>query len=329
MNKIISTFTGIALFACACNQSTNNNQNNGADSASQQVTAAAKVPVFNADSAYAFTAKQVSFGPRIANTPAQPKCAEWLIQELKPLADTVYVQRTTVMGPKKQPLPCINIIATFNPDAKQRILLLSHWDTRPHADQDAFDKTKQMDGADDGASGVGVLLETARELHAQKQGIGVDLLLTDVEDYGISEEENSFCLGTQYWAKNPHVKGYKANYGILLDMVGARGSQFFMEAGSQQYAYGPMKMFWDVANRLGYSDYFRYENNGSAITDDHVYVNTMANIPTFDIIALQPNGNFAPHWHTQNDNMSVIDKRTLQAVGQTIMQVIYAQPFEY
>jgi hypothetical protein len=329
MKKLIFIFTGIALFAYACNESTNKNQNKDAENSSQQTAVTVKVPVFNADSAYAFTAKQVSFGPRIANTPVQAKCAEWLIQQLKPLADTVYVQRTTVMGPKNQPLPCINIIATFNPEAKQRILLLSHWDTRPHADQDAFDKTKQLDGADDGASGVGVLIETARELHAQKQGIGVDLLLTDVEDYGISEEENSFCLGTQYWAKNPHVKGYKANYGILLDMVGARGSQFYMEAGSQQYAYGPMKMFWDVANRLGYSDYFRYENNGSAITDDHVYVNTMANIPTFDIIALQANGNFAPHWHTQNDNMSVIDKRTLQVVGQTILQVIYAQPFDY
>jgi hypothetical protein len=328
MKKLIIIFTGIALFALACDQ-LNKKPNKDAESSTQPATETVKVPVFNTDSAYAFTAKQVSFGPRIPNTPVQAKCADWLIQQLKPLADTVYVQRTTVMGPKHQQLPCINIIATFNPDAKQRILLLSHWDTRPNADQDAFDKTKHLDGADDGASGVGVLIETARELHAQHQSVGVDILLTDVEDYGISEEENSFCLGTQYWAKNPHVKGYKANYGMLLDMVGARGSQFFMEAGSQQYAYGPMKMFWDVANRLGYSDYFRYENNGSAITDDHVYVNTMANIPTFDIIALQPNGNFAPHWHTQNDNMSVIDKRTLQVVGQTILQVIYAQPFEY
>lgn len=326
MKKLIIILAAVALFSC--NESTNKNQQNDADK-QQQPAVTVKVPVFNTDSAYAYTAKQVSFGPRIANTPVQTKCAEWLIQQLKPLADTVYVQRTTVIGPKKQSLPCINIIATFNPEAKQRILLLSHWDTRPHADQDAFDKTKQLDGADDGASGVAVLIETARALHAQKQSVGVDILLTDVEDYGVSEEENSFCLGTQYWAKNPHVKGYKANYGILLDMVGGRGSQFYMEVGSQQYAYGPMKMFWDVANRLGYSDYFRYENNGAAITDDHVYVNTMANIPTFDIIALQASGNFVPHWHTQNDNMSVIDKRTLQVVGQTILQVIYAQPFEY
>lgn len=329
MHKIVGIVAGIALFAAACNQSSNTNQQDNNGQAQQATAPAVKAPSFNADSAYVYTAKQVSFGPRIPNTPVQTKCADWLIGQLKPLADTVYVQRTTVTGPGKKALPCINIIASFNPAATQRILLLSHWDTRPQADQDAFDKTKKLDGADDGASGVGVLLETARQLHAQKTNVGIDILLTDVEDSGVSEEENSFCLGTQYWAKNPHVKGYKANYGILLDMVGGRGSQFFMEAGSQQYAYGPMKMFWDVANRIGYSDRFRYDNIGAGITDDHVYVNTMAAIPTFDIIALQQNGNFVPHWHTSNDNMSAIDKSTLQAVGQTILEVIYTQPFEY
>ena len=328
MYKILSFAASVALCMSACQQPTKTNQPEEANKPTATVSNV-NVPVFQTDSAYAYTAKQVSFGPRIPNTPAQQKCADWLIAQLKPLADTVYIQRTTVKGPKNVPLPCINIIASFNPDAVQRVLLLSHWDTRPHADQDAFDRTKQLDGADDGASGVGVLIEVARQLHAQKPKAGVDLLLTDVEDYGISEEENSYCLGTQYWAKNPHVRGYKANYGILLDMVGGRASQFFMEGGSQQYAYGPMKMFWDVANRLGYSDYFRYENIGTSITDDHVYVNTMANIPTFDIIALQQNGNFVPHWHTANDNMTVIDKRTLQVVGQTILEVLYRQPFEY
>jgi len=328
MQKIVSLAAGVALFISACQQPTKTNQQEDANK-QQQAAPSVAVPSFQVDSAYAFTAKQVSFGPRIPNTPAQKKCADWLIQQLKPIADTVYVQNTTVTGPTKVSLPCINIVASFNPAATQRILLLSHWDTRPHADQDAFDKAKQLDGADDGASGVGVLLEVARQLHAQKPQAGIDILLTDVEDYGVSEEENSFCLGTQYWANHPHVPGYKANYGILLDMVGGRGSQFFMEGGSQQYAYAPMKMFWDVANRIGYSDLFRYENIGASITDDHVYVNTIAKIPTFDIIALQQNGNFVPHWHTTNDNMSVIDKRTLQAVGQTILEVIYKQPFEF
>lgn len=317
--------TGMALYASACQPSAKEEASD--NTTTNNTVSSVKVPAFSTDTAYAYTEKQVSFGPRIPNTPAQRKCADWLIQTLKPLADTVYVQHTTVNGPKNTPLPCVNIVGVFNPAATQRILVLAHWDTRPYADQDAFDKTKAFDGADDGASGTAVLLELARQFRLQRPGIGVDLLLTDVEDFGVSEEENSYCLGTQYWARHPHVPGYKANYGILLDMVGGRNTQFFMEATSQQYALGPMKALWDVANRLGYSDFFRYEGNGAAITDDHVYVNTIANIPTFDIIAMQPNGNFAPHWHTQNDNMSVIDKRTLQAVGQTLMQVIYAQPF--
>jgi len=325
MRKLWTIIAGMALCATACQPST---KDKGSDNTTTDNTVSTvKVPAFSADTAYAYTEKQVSFGPRIPNTPAQKKCADWLIQILKPLADTVYVQSATVTGPKNTTLPCTNIIGVFNPAATQRVLILAHWDTRPHADQDAFDKTKAFDGADDGASGAAIILELARQFHQQKPNIGVDLLLTDVEDYGVSEEENSYCLGTQYWARHPHAPGYKANYGILLDMVGGRNTQFFMEATSQQYALGPMKALWDVANKLGYSDYFRYEGNGAAITDDHVYVNTIANIPTFDIIAMQANGNFAAHWHTQNDNMSVIDKRTLQAVGQTLMQVIYAQPF--
>lgn len=330
MRKVLSMLTALALLAGACQQPTTKTDNStDSTGASKVAKLSVPVPVFNADSAYAYTAKQVSFGPRIPNTPAQQHCADWMISTLKQWADTVYVQRTTVEGPNKEKLPCINIIASFNPAAKQRVLLLAHWDTRPWADEDAFDKKGKLDGADDGASGVGVLMEAARHFKAQKPEAGVDILLVDVEDYGVKDNENSFCLGTQYWAKNPHIKGYKANYGILLDMVGGRGSQFYMEGSSQQYAYGPMKMFWDVANQLGYSDYFRYEKNGSYITDDHIYVNTMANIPTFDIIAWQASGNFAPHWHTQGDNMSVIDTKTLKAVGQTILQVIYNQPFTY
>ncbi|MET6999089.1 M28 family peptidase [Chitinophaga defluvii] len=328
MHKVWGIIAGVAFLFSAC-QEKGKSTEQSEDATKDQQVSQVSVPVFQADSAFAYTEKQVAFGPRIANTPAQQQCSNWLIQTLRGFADTVFVQRVTVQGPHKQALPCINIIASFNPAAKQRILLLAHWDTRPHADQDAFDKKGKLDGADDGASGVGVLLEAARQFHLQKPGTGIDILLTDVEDYGITEEENSFCLGTQYWAKNPHIKGYKANYGILLDMVGGRGSQFYMESISKQYAYGPMKMFWDAGNKLGFSDYFRYENNGAGITDDHVYINTIANIPTFDVIALQANGNFVPHWHTQNDNMSVIDKKTLHAVGQTLLQVIYAQPFSY
>ncbi|WP_199417083.1 M28 family peptidase [Chitinophaga silvatica] len=331
MRKALSILLALAIFAGACQQSGNSNNNNNNDStgASKVDKILGPVPVFQADSAYDYVAKQVSFGPRIPNTPAQEKCANWLIEKLKTWSDTVYVQKTTVIGPNKEKLPCINIIGSFNPAAKQRVLLLAHWDTRPWADEDAFDKTKKIDGADDGASGVAVLLEAARQFHLQRPEAGIDILLVDVEDYGSKTDENSFCLGTQYWAKNPHIPGYKANYGILFDMVGGRGTQFYMEGFSKQYAGAQMKLFWDVANQLGYSDFFRYENNGAFITDDHVPVNTIANIPTFDIIALQPNNDFAPHWHTQNDNINVIDRNTLKAVGQTLLQVIYNQPFGY
>lgn len=312
-----------AITFAACN---NSNQN------TEEKQATVNAPAFSADTAYAAIQKQVAFGPRIPGTPAQEACAAWLISYFSNLADTVYVQRTKVIAPGKKELPCINIIASFNPAAKNRVLLFSHWDTRPFADKDAFDKKKQLDGADDGASGVGVLMEVARHLHARKPATGIDILLTDVEDYGASDVADSYCLGTQYWAKNPHIKGYTAQYGILLDMVGGRNSSFYMEGNSKQYAYTQMKMFWDVANSIGYSDLFRYEESpgGPAfITDDHFYVNTLAKIPSFDIIATQPKGDFMPHHHTSNDNMSVIDPKTLQGVGQTILHVIYGDPFNY
>ncbi len=284
-------------------------------------------PAFAADSAYAAIERQLAFGPRVPGTPAQEKCAEWLIGNLRSLADTVYVQRTKVAVTPQQEVPCINIIASFNPAASQRLLLLAHWDTRPVADKDAFDKTKPLDGADDGASGVAILLETARQLHARKPGYGIDVLLTDVEDYN-----SNYCLGTQYWARNPHVPGYKANYGILLDMVGGRNATFFMEGTSRQYAYAPMKLFWDVANNAGFSSFFPYSEppgGTSYIEDDHTYVNQIAKIPTFDVIGMQPNGSLMPHHHTTSDNLSVIDQQTIRAVGQTLLNVLYGQPFNY
>ncbi len=288
--------------------------------------AAVAAPAFSADSAYAHIEKQISFGPRIPGTKAQTACAAWLISSLRTLADTVYVQRVNV-NTKGKSLPCINIIASFNPAEKRRILLLTHWDTRPVADKDAFNPKKAFDGADDGASGTAVLLEAARHFKARKPGYGIDILFTDVEDYG-----DDYCLGTQYWARTPHLPGYTAAYGILLDMVGARNAHFYMEGTSQQFASAQMKLFWDVANQLGYSGYFRYETPGNGpfyIEDDHTYVNNILKVPTFDIIATQPSGELMPHHHTANDNISVIDRRTLAAVGQPLLSLLYGEPFKY
>jgi len=283
-----------------------------------------QAPDFNADSAYAYIEKQLSFGARVPGSAAQTQCAAWLETTFKKFADTVYIQKANLkQAISNKSYPAINIIASFNPQSSERILLLAHWDSRPWADEDTINTQKPILAADDGASGVAVLLEIAAKLKQQKPNIGVDLLLVDAEDVGRTEwTEESYCLGTQHWAKNPHIPNYKANFGICLDMVGAKGAQFPLEGFSQHYAPDVQRRIWDIGNRLGYSDYFRYTQAGS-ITDDHVVVNELAHIPCVDIIHLKENGNFGDYWHTHQDNLSIIDKATLKAVGQTVLQVLY------
>ncbi|MCL6523676.1 MAG: M28 family peptidase [Thermoflavifilum sp.] len=294
------------------------------------INPAIAVPDFQADSAYNYVARQVAFGPRIPGTSAHKACGDWLVGLLKGWADTVYVQRTMVTAWNHQQLPCENIIASFQPAAKERLLLLAHWDTRPWADQDPnpANRKKPFEGADDGASGVAVLLETARQLSLRKPDIGIDLLFTDVEDYGNDSVPHSFCLGTQYWARHPHVPGYTADYGILLDMVGGRNAQFYREGQSQQFAGPQQDLFWNLANALGYSDYFRYDQIQVTIEDDHQYVSQLAHIPCFDVIHLRnnPKNPFPPYWHTLQDNLQNIDPHTLKAVGQTLLQLVYTHP---
>jgi hypothetical protein len=243
--------------------------------------------------------------------------------------DTVYRQETTLIaGDKKTKLRCINLIGVINPKATRRILFLAHWDSRPWADQDATNKKGAIDAADDGASGVAVLIELANRIKVDplvNKDMGVDILLTDVEDYGKSEwGDDSYALGTQYWAKNPHVPNYKAEGGILLDMVGGKNARFPLESISHQYAGSLQNEMWTAAAKAGFSSFFVYDQGG-AITDDHVPVNNILKIPTIDIIDLpagSPTG-FPLHWHTHNDNMSIIDKSTLNAVGQSLLQFIY------
>jgi len=285
------------------------------------------VPVFDADIAYNYVDAQVALGPRVPGSAAQIACAKWMEGKLKEVCDTVYRQDVHVTGGDHKSLPCINLIGVINPSAKKRILLLTHWDSRPWADQDTKDKDKPIMAADDGASGVGVLLEMARDIksHGLSPGIGIDILFTDVEDYGRSEwGEDSYCLGTQYWAHHPHVPGYTASFGILLDMVGAKGAQFPMEGISAKYVGDIQQMIWKAASDAGYSSYFPFVPSVD-ITDDHVPVNKITGIKTVDIINLTPDLEkpFASHWHTHADVMDIIDKNTLKAVGQTLLQVIY------
>lgn len=292
-------------------------------------TAPVNAPQFDADTAYDYVGRQVAFGPRVPGSGAQRQCAEWMESKLKKVCDTVYKQDVHVTGGDGKSLPCINLVGVINPAATKRILFLTHWDSRPWADQDTKNTDKPIPAADDAGSGVGVLLEMARELKARglSSSIGIDLLLEDVEDYGRSQwGEESYCLGTQYWARHPHVPGYKADFGILLDMVGARGAQFPMEGISTQFAGDIQQKVWQAASNAGYSSFFPYVA-APDITDDHVAVNKITGIKTIDVINLTPDPEkpFAPHWHTHADNMDIIDKATLKAVGQTLLQVIYEQ----
>ncbi len=322
--KTTSLIIAASLAFASCKDST---EQKTADAPVAAPAPKINTPDFNADSTYADINTQVTMGPRTPGSAAQKKCADWMQGRLKVVCDTVYRQEAKVTGGDGKQLPCYNLIGSINPKAQRRILLLTHWDSRPWADQDTKDKDKPILAADDASSGVAVLLEMAKKIKAMglSSDLGIDILFTDVEDYGKTEwGENSYCLGTQYWAKHPHVAGYKAEFGILLDMVGASGAQFPLEGFSSEFAPAQQQMVWQAAGHAGYSSYFPFVQAGK-ITDDHVPVNQITGIKTIDIINLNVNSQniFAPHWHTHNDNMGIIDKNTLKAVGQTLLQVIY------
>lgn len=287
-------------------------------------------PAFNADSAYEYIRAQVAFGPRVPNTKPHVQCGDYLAETLKRFSDTVIVQAAVVSAFDNTPLQMRNIIASFNPELKNRILICAHWDTRPFADRDSVNRDKPIDGANDGASGTGIILELARQIHSSSLEAGIDLILFDAEDYGqpdyspLPKKNDTYCLGSQYWCKNPHVQGYYASAGILLDMAGAAHATFLKEGTSMEYAPEIMNSVWATAARLGYAGYFP-QHLVKPIIDDHFYINVMKGIPTIDIIHLDESTPFGffPHHHTHGDNMSIIDRNTLKAVGQTVLEFIF------
>ena len=296
-----------------------------------------QVPGFNGDSAYFFVERQVKFGPRVPNTRPHQQAANYFVDRLKKYGAAVTVQDFDAVTWDNQKLQLKNIIASYNPQAQKRILLAAHWDTRPYADKDEEKKNASFDGANDGASGVGVLLEVARVLSQSKlPTVGVDLILFDGEDWGKDSStgqksnleipdgyEDWWCLGSQYWSKHKHQKNYTAYYGILLDMVGAKHAQFFREGASLEMAPSVVEKVWNMATKLGYTDYF-VKTNVSAITDDHVFVSEMGKIPMIDIVHYQMGtGFFGEYHHSRKDNLSIISKETLGAVGSTLLNVVY------
>lgn len=309
--------------------------NKGAgDQLTGTVSEADAAPGFDADSAYVYVETQVGFGPRVPNTEAHRLCGDYLVSELKRFGAVTFVQDMVLTAYNGERLSCRNIVGSYCSENKKRVLLFAHWDTRPFADQET-DPVKQrtpIDGADDGASGVGVLLEIARQLGLRNPEVGVDIIFFDAEDYGVPEFEkathyvpDSWCLGSQFWAKNPHQPGYRAEYGILLDMVGAHHASFYKEYTSMRYSARTVERVWNTARDLGYGKFFINAEGGSVLDDHHSVIER--GIPSIDIINYDPERDlgFAAYWHTHNDTMKNIDRETLKGVGQTVLEVIYKE----
>ena len=295
-------------------------------------------PLFDPDSAYGFVARQVSFGPRVPGTAAHKACADWMVATLARFgADTIFQQTGTVTAFNGQPVPLRNIIASWSPEKKDRLLLVAHYDTRPFADHDDERQNEPIEGANDGGSGVAIWLEVARHLQEQEPALGIDIFFTDVEDMGQPNEGamgakqddhgiDTWCLGSRYWAKNPHVKDYRARFGILLDMCGSLDARFPREGISMRIAPEVVARIWKAAAATGHGDRFLSETKNFVGIDDHLVVNLETGIPIADIIAWdEGSGAFPKTWHTHDDTLANISKESLQAVGATVTQVVWGE----
>ena len=333
MKKVIYTLC-LAGFLCGCGTT------------KKQVEQQPIVNIqFNADSAYQFCAAQCDFGPRTMNSEAHERCAQWISQKFQQYGYTVELQKADLKGYDGTILKSTNIIASSQPSTPNsqlpKVLICAHWDSRPWADNDpdSANWRKPVMAANDGASGVAVMLELARLIQQHDSlNVAVDFICFDAEDWGIPQWDetgdgtDSWALGAQYWAKKYQEKSLHSQpstlnyqYAILLDMVGGQGAKFYQEGYSKQKAGRIVEKIWRAAHAAGYGSTFPMQESGF-VTDDHVPVNDIANIPCVDIINHYPDcpqSSFGPTWHTVNDDMQHIDMNTLQAVGQTLLQVLY------
>ena len=291
-------------------------------------------PPFSADSAYSYIETQLAFGPRVPNSEAHVNCAVWLIQQLRAAGAEIELQKGFMPDYRGNNQQIYNIIGHFvTPETmnRPRILLAAHYDTRPWCDEEEeyAQRYYNVPGANDGASGVAVLLEVARQLGQQEnRAVPVDIIFFDCEDMGTpqfytgAERENTWCLGSQLWATqyaNANANA-KYQYGIVLDMVGAPDACFPREMYSTQYAANYQQQIWRSAERLGYGGLFSNQQS-FPITDDHYYINAIAGIPCVDVIHYDMRNatGFASWWHTRNDDLNHISRATLQAVGEVVM----------
>ena len=290
-------------------------------------------PAFVADSAMQYIQDQCVFGPRITGSEASSKCAQYIIDKFSQFGARITLHDSKVVIYDGTRLNCRNIVASLNPDNPNRILICSHWDSRPWADNDPNPKNhkKPILAANDGASGVGVMLELCRIIQQHPIDTGIDFVCFDAEDMGTprwaeddANHEDTWCLGSRNWAQWANEHNYSARFGILLDMVGGRGNTFAREQISMQYAAPVVELIWHLAHQIGYGHYFPMKDGGYLI-DDHVNVNKICRVPCLDIVPYYEDGpsSFGPTWHTLDDTPENIDPNVLEAVGQTIAQLLY------
>lgn len=318
----------VAFASASCRPTASSTEKNASERAEKKLKTPSK---FNRDSAYSYVRRQVAFGPRVAGTAENAACREFIKNEfIRHGGKNVSIQQGEAKAFNGDAFPIGNVMASFGPDVKDRILLVAHYDTRPWCDNDVNEENrlKPVIGANDGGSGVGVLLEIARNLGVVEPPIGVDFLIVDAEDYGqasgFSNHDSSWCLGTQHWVNNmPYAPDSLPRYAVILDMVGGTEAKFHREYFSDQNARNIVDKVWSMASRSGYGSRFVNKSGGSVI-DDHVFIND-AGIPAIDIIESKNDatGTFPPTWHTLNDTMENIDPASLEAAGQTVLNLIH------
>jgi Zn-dependent M28 family amino/carboxypeptidase len=291
-----------------------------ADQASPLPLLATGRPVFDANAAHGLLHEQVAFGPRVPGRAGHRAQLAWMLERLAPLADTVVTDVFThTHSTSGETLPLTNVMARFRPDAARRVLFLAHWDTRPTSDAARTPEARALPvpGANDGASGVAVLMQVAAHLAAEPPPIGVDLLFVDGEDYGPTGDD--MYLGAKrfavWWPRDRWPE-----YGVLLDMVGDADPRFPVEGYSAEYAPHVVQRVWGVASRLGYGRYFPLDI-GLALGDDHVPLNE-AGIPTIDVIDFEYGPGNA-YWHTPDDLPERTSATTLGIVGEVVLELIF------
>lgn len=333
IKSILGLMLSLSMALTSCGGGGNSNQQTDSTEAAETGASVCRVK-FSADSAYNSIVAQCNFGARVPGSEAHRKCGDWIVAQFRALGLEVEEQTAPITMWDGKTFTCRNIIAKTTDNRQQTatatlqdrspLIICAHWDSRPWADADP-DESKHQEpvmAANDGASGVAVMLEIARLLPQLNTQRPVHFVCFDLEDYGSNEHTNSFALGAEYWSKHCTTP-YEG--GILLDMVGGQGAQFCKEGFSLHYAPALLARTWAAAQAVG-ADRFFPQANGGVIDDDHKPMNEIAGIPTIDIIPYyQMAGvpSFGPTWHTTYDTPENISRETLGAVGQTLLQLLY------